>query len=175
MHNKRVQGLVLIVSDDTNFAGKIDGLCEVEFFGKRSVHASTWALTKNEQAQGAILTQNSIKNKGQQMLTLVFVCRCTRLRATPPSVTTTDSSRTAPSRHTQIHTYRCFRQDLTRFVRFMLRKNPSFNTSYCGQASQETPSGREFIPYIADLWLQDAATFPTSTWRREGDSNPWYA
>lgn len=101
-----------------------------------------------------------------------FFMQCTRLRTAPPSVTTTDSSRTAPSRHTQIHTYRCFRQDLTRFVRFMLRKNPSFNTSYCGQASQETPSGREFIPYIADLWLQDAATFPTSTWRREGDSNP---
>ena len=103
---------------------------------------------------------------------VLFLCKCTRLRTAPISVTTTDSSRTAPSRHTQIHTYRCFRQDLTRFVRFMLRKNPSFNTSYCGQASQETPSGREFIPYIADLWLQDAATFPTSTWRREGDSNP---
>lgn len=101
-----------------------------------------------------------------------FFMQCTRLRTYPISVTTTDSSRTAPSRHTQIHTYRCFRQDLTRFVRFMLRKNPSFNTSYCGQASQETPSGREFIPYIADLWLQDAANFPTSTWRREGDSNP---
>ena len=34
---KQTKGLVLIVSDDTNFAGKIDGLCEVEFFGKRSV------------------------------------------------------------------------------------------------------------------------------------------
>ena len=39
----------------------------------------------------------------------------------------------------------------------------------------EDALGREFIPNIADLWLQDAATFPTSTWRREGDSNPWYA
>lgn len=36
----------------------------------------------------------------------------------------------------------------------------------------EDALGREFIPNIADLWLQDAATFPTSTWRREGDSNP---
>ena len=132
------------------------------------------AATKNSKlAKGRILTRNTIKNEGQFFkLTLVFVCKCTRLRTYPISVTTTDSSRTAPSRHTQIHTYRCFRQDLTRFVRFMLRKNPSFNTSYCGQASQETPSGREFIPYIADLWIQDAATFPTSTWRREGDSNP---
>ena len=69
-----------------------------------------------------------------------LLCKCTRLCSAPISVTTTDSSRTAPSRHTQIHTYRCFRQDLTRFVRFMLRKNPSFNTSYCGQAPQKTPS-----------------------------------
>lgn len=69
-----------------------------------------------------------------------FAMQCTRLRAASISVTTTDSSQTAPSRHTQIHTYRCFRQDLTRFVRFMLRKNPSFNTSYCGQAPQKTPS-----------------------------------
>lgn len=118
---------------------KIDGLCEVEFFVKRSVQMRTRALTKNERAQGAILTQNSIK-KRLKIPDVFLICKCTRLCAPPPSVTTTDSSRTAPSRHTQIHTYRCFRQDLTRFVRFMLRKNPSFNTSYCGQAPQKTPS-----------------------------------
>ena len=47
----------------TNFAGKIDGLCEVQFFGKRSVQMRTRALPKNERAQGAILTQNSIKKR----------------------------------------------------------------------------------------------------------------
>ena len=87
----------LILSDDTNFAMKIDGLCEVEFFVKRSVQMRTRALTKNERAQGAILTQNSIKNKGQFYKT----DPCFLLCSAPDSVRPLQvlPQQTAPERH----------------------------------------------------------------------------
>ena len=132
------------------------------------------AATKNSKlAKGRILTRNTIKNKGQfYKLTLVF---CYVVHPTLFGSYKCYHNRQLPNGTLAAHTntYLSLLPPGPDEVRkIYVAQEPFVQHLLLWASPTEDALGREFIPNIADLWLQDAATFPTSTWRREGDSNP---